>query len=289
MLKLYYVLWMDKKELCPDTNLFYFFILISLLLPGKGLQDNLLPVLSITSFIFGFYIAYAISRAKERHKSVLDQLRTADGLFINSKIQMEVFDKKLQRDFIKKIDDYLTTSIDYKLIDSEMASPEFFEIIDFVTKIKPKNDLQSAARSNVISSLESLAEKRTLLEIAGKDRISKLEWIIIGALFLLLLYFLFSMDISGIKGDIIKSILATTLTMLIVLLAKINNLSWKENRWIWEPLGRTFRALGLLPYYGDFMFTERKAKRPKDGEYRVVHYPYPYPNFKGKVVKIVKS
>lgn len=277
-----------KKSYVQIPIYFSLFLAGTLFVKGRGLTTGSLTLLSVTSFIFGFYIAYAINRAKDRHKIILDQLRTADGLFINSKIQIEVYDKDIQKKFIKKIDDYLTTSVDYKLIDTEKASPEFFEIIEFVTSLKPKNNLQSSARSSVISSMEDLSEKRTLLEIASKDRISKLEWIIIFLLFFMLIYFIFNLDIFGFSGDILKAILSTTLAMLLVLLSKLNNITWKENRWIWEPLGRTFRSLGLLPYYGDFMFTLRRAKRPTDGDYRVVHYPHPYPNFNDKTINIVK-
>ena len=278
--------WLKKSYIQTPIYFILFFIL-ALLIKPIGLDGGLLTLLSVASFLFGFYIAYAINRAKDRHKSVLDQLRSADGLFINCKIQMEVFDDSVQKEFIKKVDYYLTTSVDYKLIDTEKSSPEFFEIIDYVTNLKTKNDRESQARANVIGELENLSEKRTILEILAKDKISRTEWIVIISLFLILLYFLYNISIVGFSGYVIKSVLATTFALLLILLSKFDNLSWKENRWIWEPLSRTFRTLGLLPYYGDFMFKLRRAKRPTDGPYRVAHYNKPYPEVKDKVVKIV--
>lgn len=83
--------------------------------------------------------------------------------------------------------------------------------------------------------------------------------------------------------------LVSSLSMIVIVLYRYNNLSWQEDVWIWEPLTRTFIQLGLMPYYGDFVTKQKRARLPKEIDYRIAHYPSPYPVFDDKVVEIIKA
>lgn len=263
--------------------------MVSYFFPGKGLTGDFNILLTISSFIFGFYIALAVSRTKEKQDSVRRQLRLADGLFVSCSIEMKVFPEKVQQEFIKKVDNYLIASIDYKLVDLDKSSDEFYELYDYATnQLEPKTEAQSNAISRVCASLYEMSKERAFLEVSAKNRVTKTEWALIVGLLIVILYLIFNLGITGILGAIFVSLLVSSLSTILLILYQYNNLLWQENIWFWEPLTRTFIQLGLKPYYSDSLIKQKRYKLPSDIEYRLAHYPNTYPNFDGKVVEIIK-
>lgn len=282
-----YYLRFFRKSYVQVPVYFIVFLTISILYNGPGLGDQVLLLLSVASFLFGFYIAFAISRAKERQQKVLEQLRLADGIFISCGVQMSAYGKDEQKRFTNVVDKYLVKSIDYKLVDIDKSSPEFFDILKYVTTLTPKNERQKETRSKIIDSLRDLSKERTILEIAAKERLSTFEWIVLFLLFGVIVFFMFNIKQSGLGPDILTAMLAAVLAMLMTLLYKYNTLSWREDVWIWQPLTRTFRMLGLLPYYPDDAVYKHRIRLPKDGPYRLAHYKHPYPQVEDREVEIV--
>jgi hypothetical protein len=278
-----------RKTYTIVSVVFLISFIAAFLYKSKGLSDDLNTLLSIISFIFGFYVALAVSRAKERQDEVRRQLRLADGLFINCNIAMKNFDKEDQEKFLKKVDNYLVTSVDYRLVDIDKSSDEFFDILEFVvTELKPKNPEQNNAKDNIVDSLQDLSKERTLLEISAINRITKFEWLLILGLFSVIVYFIFNLNITGFIGDLFVAVSVSSLSMILIILSRFNNLSWREDIWIWKPLTYTFLQLGLKSYYGDFLVKQKRVRMPNDIEYRMAHYAHPYPDFSDKKVEIVK-
>jgi hypothetical protein len=263
---------------------------LDFLYKGSGLSDDLNVVLSVSSFIFGFYIILAVTRAKEKQDSIRRQLRLADGLFVSCNIEMKVFPEEIQKKFLKKVDNYLITTVDYKLSDIEKTSNSFYELYEYTTNsIKPNNDMQKNSIQRVCGSLYELTKERTLLEVLSKNKSSKLEWGLIISLFIVILFLIFNLNISGVFGSLFIATLVSSLSSILLILYRYDNLAWQESRWVWEPLTRTFMLLGLKPYYGEYLIKQKRFKIPKGIDYRLAHYPNPYPNMEGKVVEEIEA
>jgi len=263
---------------------------LDFLYKGSGLSDDLNVVLSVSSFIFGFYIILAVTRAKEKQDSIRRQLRLADGLFVSCNIDMKVFPEEIRKKFLKKVDNYLISTVDYKLSDIEKTSNLFYELYEYTTNsIKPNNDLQKNSIQRVCESLYELTKERTLLEVLSKNKSSKLEWGLIISLFIVILFLIFNLNISGVFGSLLIATLVSSLSSILLILYRYDNLAWQESRWVWEPLTRTFLLLGLKPYYGEYLIKQRRFKIPKGIDYRLAHYPNPYPNMEGKEIEEIKS
>jgi|GEM_PF-4302724 len=257
---------------------------------GSGLGDNLNVVLSVSSFIFGFYIILAVTRAKEKQDSIRRQLRLADGLFVSCNIEMKVFPVETRKKFLKKVDNYLISSVDYKLSDIEKTGSSFYELYEYTTNsIKPNNDMQKNSIKRICGSLYELTKERTLLEVLSKNKSSKLEWGLIISLFIVILFLILNLNISGVSGSLLIATLVSSLWSILLILYRYDNLTWQESRWVWEPLTRTFMLLGLKPYYGEYLIKQKRFKIPKGIDYRLAHYPNPYPNMEGKVVEEIKA
>jgi len=276
----------------------YFLIIITFIISflldyiykGSGLNDDLNTVLSVSSFIFGFYIILSVTRAKEKQDAVRRQLRLADGLFVSCSIDMKVFPEEIQKKFIHKIDNYLISSVDYKISDMDKSAKEFYELYEYTTNsVKPNSEMQRNAIQRICGSLYELTKERTLLEVLAKNKSSKLEWGLILSLFLVILFLIFNLSISGLLGSLFIATLVSALTSILLILYRFDNLTWQEGKWVWEPLTRTFILLGLKPYYGDFVINQRRFKIPKGIDYRIAHYPNSYPNMEGKTIEEVSA
>ena len=264
--------------------------ILDYLYKGSGLGDDLNVVLSVSSFIFGFYIILAVTRAKEKQDSIRRQLRLADGLFVSCNIEMKVFPEEIRKKFLKKVDNYLISTVDYKLSDIEKTSNSFYELYEYTTNsIKPNNDMQKNSIQRICEFLKELSNERTLLEVLSKNKSSKLEWGLIISLFITILFLILNLNISGVFGSLLIATLVSSLSSILLILYRYDNLAWQESRWVWEPLTRTFMLLGLKPYYGEYLIKQKKFKIPKGIDYRLAHYPNPYPNMEGKVVEEIKA
>ena len=264
--------------------------ILDYLYKGSGLGDDLNVVLSVSSFIFGFYIILAVTRAKEKQDSIRRQLRLADGLFVSCNIEMKVFPEEIRKKFLKKVDNYLISTVDYKLSDIEKTSNSFYELYEYTTNsIKPNNDMQKNSIKRICGSLYELATDRTLLEVSSENKSSKLEWGLIVSLFMVIIFLILNLNISGIFGSLLVATLVSSLSSILLILYRYDNLAWQESKWLWEPLTRTFMDLGLKPYYGEYLIKQKKFKIPKGIDYRLAHYPNPYPNMEGKVVEEIEA
>ncbi len=264
--------------------------ILDYLYKGSGLGDDLTVVLSVSSFIFGFYIILAVTRAKEKQDSIRRQLRLADGLFVSCNIEMKVFPEEIRKKFLKKVDNYLISTVDYKLSDIEKTSNSFYELYEYTTNsIKPNNDMQKNSIQRICEFLYELSNERTLLEVLSKNKSSKLEWGLIISLFITILFLILNLNISGVFGSLLIATLVSSLSSILLILYRYDNLAWQESRWVWEPLTRTFMLLGLKPYYGEYLIKQKRFKIPKGIDYRLAHYPNPYPNMEGKVVEEIEA
>ena len=264
--------------------------ILDYLYKGSGLGDDLNVVLSVSSFIFGFYIILAVTRAKEKQDSIRRQLRLADGLFVSCNIEMKVFPEEIRKKFLKKVDNYLISTVDYKLSDIEKTSNSFYELYEYTTNsIKPNNDMQKNSIQRICEFLKELSNERTLLEVLSKNKSSKLEWGLIISLFITILFLILNLNISGVFGSLLIATLVSSLSSILLILYRYDNLAWQESRWVWEPLTRTFMLLGLKPYYGEYLIKQKRFKIPKGIDYRLAHYPNPYPNMEGKVVEEIEA
>ena len=205
-------------------------------------------------------------------------------------IEMKVFPEEIRKKFLKKVDNYLISTVDYKLSDIEKTSNSFYELYEYTTNsIKPNNDMQKNSIQRICEFLKELSNERTLLEVLSKNKSSKLEWGLIISLFITILFLILNLNISGVFGSLLIATLVSSLSSILLILYRYDNLAWQESRWVWEPLTRTFMLLGLKPYYGEYLIKQKRFKIPKGIDYRLAHYPNPYPNMEGKVVEEIEA
>ncbi|MFA7319018.1 MAG: hypothetical protein WC022_00235 [Parcubacteria group bacterium] len=248
-------------------------------------------ILIIAVFSFGLFMMFSLENRKERINSIKDSLRKQDAHLLNIYQFSKFFAPSVTEKIINHIDSYLITQIDYRIEDTDRSSESLADFFDLARQIKASTEEQRAVKMRIMNNLEEISLILKEVSFKATDRMSGYEWISLLALFFVIVFGLFYENTNSLVCIFIISIIATALALLLFILRELDRLHWQEQYWVWNPLVNLFKELGLVPYFPEIIFkTNRVAIKKIRGltKARIAIYKYPYPNFKGKKIKIVK-
>lgn len=265
------------------------FLVLAFYYNGQGLTDSSKILLTVTSFVFGFYINSLINQSRNRHAKVVEALREEGG-YIKAiyYITTGVYPTKIIDEERHVIDAYLVAGMDYKVIDYAKSAPHFRELFNYIMKIEAKTKEQEVAYGHLVRIVGEISRSRNRIEALVKERVSSFEWMTVAILLSLVIYFVFSLNSGSALSIIITSFIATALMMLIIILHGLDSMRWKEDMWFWEPLEELFLSLDLLPYYPKILADTNRLELKKGNPVRLAEYPHEYPDMQGKIVTIHK-
>ena len=264
------------------------FSLIAIFIHGTGTSDLIITLLSVASFLFGIFLAFAIANRQSRFNSIRMSLRKDDALILSIYKLSASFGTEVQSKCKLLIDDFLINSIDYELIDYDKSVDKFNKLFDFFLGIEPKTEVQKIIYDNIISALrDSTNNKKELIHWLN-EKMLNFEWGSLLILAFVILVSLFVINNNSFISVLITVLLGTSLILFLLILRSLDNLRWKEDAWIWIPLTELFIEIESMPYIPKVVI-ERGIKLKKGITYRVVEYPYPYPDFSDKKIKIIKN
>lgn len=262
---------------------------IALFFPGKGLSDSVLTLLSVSTFLFGIFVAFSISGRHARLTEIRSQLRDGDASILDIYKSSIAFGKKTQDNIRTLLDDWLIATIDYDLEDFHKANDKLMALYDAVISLKPSNAKQTMVHEKMIDSVREMNKQNKRMRYLVTDRISYSEWGSTLVLSGVILFCLFYINSGTLASIVLTVLLSVTLTLIVLVLRDLDQLYWKEQRWIWDPLTDLFRQLNLLPYFPSSVI-ERKRVIPIRGlSYRVARFVHPYPDMTDKKIEIVSS
>jgi len=262
------------------------FLALAVFVPGGGLSDFFLTLLSIATFLFGIFVGFTIADRHTRLRAIRRELRENDSRVLDIYRLSSLFGKKVHDVTRKNIDEWITATIDYRLTEFYLAVPKLGKLYDYVLTLKPKTSKQQVAFSQMIDVLENIGLSVKRVRYRVTDKVSRFEWYTILILGGIILFCLFAMNANTYASIIVVVLLSTSLVTIILVLRDLDSLLWKEQKWIWEPLCDLFHELKLLPYIPDEVIYLERASFPKGMKYRYVNYPNPYPSIEGKKIEI---
>lgn len=210
---------------------FAIYLFLAWILPKQGFDSGALTLFSVNSFLYGFYIAPILgaqkSRIEELHKTIRSEANEIFAMALSLKKLPETLRNKLQAD----LTDYIESSAEQKAI--AQGEKDYEELITFCIEYSGKEE---ATVKKFLDKLVDNQKNRTQFSMLMSNRVYSNEWIIILMLFSITLGFVLLLDIGDSSIlTIIKALLCTGLTMLLVILAKLSTLTHKKARQIWDP------------------------------------------------------
>lgn len=280
-----------RKIYVQATIFFVIFLLFAYFVNLSRFNSGLDIIFAIASFLYGFYVVSSISKAKDQHEAVIKHLKESESIMITVNGLMSVCDKKSREIVLKKIDQYMIATVDYKLSDYVESNKDAVELMNTLQLLKTSNENQEKAKNDSISLIEGLISSRVEIESSTKEKVAFFEWIIMLILFSIIIFFILTIPNTSLEilVVVLKSIIATSLFMMLLILRSYDNYEWNTNVLIWDRVTQTFIEIGLLPYYSEFVLSIDGYKPPKGIKYRVAHYKSPYPDVVNKTIEIVDT
>lgn len=255
---------------------------------SEGLSENYKTLLTVSSFLFTFYITFLIDSYRTRHNKIFELLRLDMGIYSSLYEMSKVFNLGVQNEVRRLIDEYLIVQIDYYLEDFKFSNKAFRNLFNYVTQIECSDKSQEVAYGHMLRILSDSAKNRAQVETLVGERLLNFEWLMIFSLFGTITFFLFKINIGTLSSLLILAILTTALATLIFIIARFNYLTWKRDMWVWEPLIMHFKSMELLPYFPQNVLSETNLKFLGGEKIRIAKYPNKYPDMRGKNIEIVE-
>ncbi|MGC1177214.1 MAG: hypothetical protein WA843_04035 [Candidatus Saccharimonadales bacterium] len=207
-------------------------LVLSITLPGYTFTAGALTLFSVNSFLYGFYISPILgaqkSRIEEMHKIVRTEANALFSLVLQLKKLPDALHDKLQT----MIEDYVRAKVHQHGLNS--GEKEYEALITYCV------DYKGDHKEQIDKTLEALVtnqQNRTNLSMQMNSKVFTNEWHITAILFSITLGFILSLDIGkSLIFHVVRALLCTALTMLVLILVKLSTLTHKKAKQMWEPL-----------------------------------------------------
>lgn len=228
-----------KTLLLRKIRLTYYFVfffslytLLSFTLPTQKFDSTALTLFSVNSFLYGFYIAPILSAQKSRIEELHKIVRSEANTLFSLVLKLKKLPKDLRNNLQQMVADYIHAAI--RANRPAGGEKEYEALITFCLKYK------GAEQETVDKTLDTLIanqQNRTNLAMQLSNRVFSNEWLIMSILFSITLGFIMMLDLGdSVLLKLVRALLCTGLTMLIIILLKLSTLTHKKARQIWAPL-----------------------------------------------------
>lgn len=208
------------------------YTMLAIMLPSQKFESAALTLFSVNSFLYGFYIAPILGAQKARIEDLHKTVRSEANELFAMALSLKKLPKELRTKLQKELSDYMRVSTKQKSI--AQGEKEYEDLITFCVEYKGAEEKEVGA---FLDKLVSNQKNRTQFSMLMSNKVYSNEWIIMLMLFSITLGFVLLLDIGESPVLIvIKALLCTGLTMLLIILAKLSSLTHKKARQIWDPL-----------------------------------------------------
>jgi len=208
------------------------FLALTYIIDGINLTPPALALFSVNSFLYGFYISPVLASQKMR----IDELAKIIRAETNAMFDILIKTKKLPEISRNKIQDlcaeYMTASFrQRKPAEGEL---EYEHLISYCLEYSGKDPVTV---EKVLEKLVANQTNRSQLAMQLNNRVFSNEWWIMLVLFGITLGFILMLNVPDtLLGHVVKALLCTGLSMLMVNLLKFSTLTHKKAKDLWKPL-----------------------------------------------------
>lgn len=226
------------KFLLTKIRLSWYFIfflvayfVLAWVLPKQKFDSGALTLFSVNSFLYGFYIAPILGAQKARIEDLHKTVRSEANELFAMALSLKKLPSGLRNRLQKELSDYIQTSTKQQAI--AQGEKDYEDLITFCVDYEGEEAQQV---QQFLDKLVANQKNRTQFSMLMSNKVYTNEWIVILMLFSITLGFVLLLEIGDSPVLIlVKALLCTGLTMLLVILAKLSSLTHKKARQIWDP------------------------------------------------------
>lgn len=211
---------------------FFIFLGLSTITPGNKFDAGALTLFSVNSFLYGFYIAPILGAQKARIEELHKIVRAESNALFALMLETKKLPKAARNHFQALVTDYIKHKLHYKMPNA--GEPQYEKLITYCVDYKGGDDDEMY---KILQSVVANQQNRTNFAMQVGNKVFANEWHVMMILFSITLGFILSISIEdSLLLHVIRALLCTGLTMLIIILLKLSTLTHKKANQMWEPL-----------------------------------------------------
>ena len=211
---------------------FVLFLILSKFIPGTIYTAGPLTLFSINSFLYGFYISPILGAQKSRIEELHKIIRSEANSLFSLALYLTKMSERLHDTLQEMIEKYIRAKLRQHRPNS--GEEEYEALISYCVDYKGEHKDQVG---EVLEKLVANQQNRTNLSMQLGAKVFANEWHIMLILFSITLGFILTVSIpDSWVFHVVRALLCTGLTMLIVNLIKLNTLTHKKAKQMWQPL-----------------------------------------------------
>lgn len=250
-------------------------------------------ILGPTTFVFSIILGFTITNRKNRLESVRTSLKEGDAALLDIFHFSKVFGNKIHEEIKDLLDEYMMSTLDYRLIDFEMSVPKLQNLLDYIIELTPRSKKEDFAKNNMTYELRNLMKYHKDVNHWANETMDPLKQAGLFILGSVIVFIMIILDDNSGFSTFITPLITTALVLILIVVRDLNSLRWKEKHWIWYPLIELYKEMNLVPYIPEPVLRTKRIKR-KDlkhlKSYRIAYYKSKYPcASEDKVIKIFKN
>jgi hypothetical protein len=213
---------------------FMCFFDLALIMDGVTFSSANLTLFSVNSFLYGFYIAPVLAAQKARTDELARIIRAEANALFDVLIKTKSLPRKSRNHVQDMVDDYLQASFQQRK--PAEGEEEYEKLITYCLEYDGKEGEQV---EKILNGLVANQLNRSQLSQQLSNRVFSNEWLIMLVLFTITISFVLLIDVGeSIHMMLVKALLCTGLSMLMINLVKLSTLTHKKAKNLWDPLDK---------------------------------------------------
>ncbi len=197
----------------------------------ENLDRAAFALLSVNSFLYGFFITPVLTAQKNRIDELAKIIRAEANALFDILIKTQKLPAQSRNHIQDMCADYMDAS--FRQRKPGEGEHEYERIISYCLDYRGKSP---EVIEKILEKLVANQTNRSQLAMQLGNRVFSNEWWIVLVLFSVTLGFILSLDVPGVAGHTVKALLCTGISMLMINLLKLSTLSHKKAKDIWKPL-----------------------------------------------------
>jgi hypothetical protein len=208
------------------------FYVLAVVIDGVVFSPAALTLFSVNSFLYGFYIAPVLGAQKARIDELAKIIRAEANAMFDILLKTKSLPRRSRTIVQDMCEDYIEAS--FKERKPAEGEDEYERLIGYCLEYKGK------APETIQSILDKLVlnqQNRSQLAMQLGNKVFSNEWWIMLVLFSITIGFIVCLNVPDQPVmHVVKALLCTGLSMLMLSLLKLSSLAHKRAKGIWAPL-----------------------------------------------------
>jgi hypothetical protein len=200
--------------------------------PGTTYGAGPLTLFSVNSFLYGFYISPILGAQKSRIEELHKIIRGEANALFSLTLYLTKMPDRLHDKLQAMVEQYIRAKLRQHRPNS--GEEEYEALITYCVDYKGEHQDRV---DEVLEKVVANQQNRTNLSMQLGAKVFANEWHIMAILFSITLGFILTVSIpDNWVYHVVRALLCTGLTMLIINLIKLNTLTHKKAKQMWQPL-----------------------------------------------------